>query len=263
MDPLITLTTDFGTSGGYVAAMKGVILSICPNARLVDISHHVAAFDVMEAAFVLGQAVRYYPPGTIHLVVVDPGVGSHRRPVALRAGGHLIVGPDNGIFSLLLKDQTPESIVVLDNTEMYRTPRPSKTFHGRDIFAPAAARLASGTPLVQLGAPVESLSLLNWALPIDDNQGIRGWIVHVDHFGNCITNIPLDVFVSRIGDRKCKCYVGNTIIKQLSATYSDVDTGEPLMLFGSENFLEIAVNQGNAAELLHILRGTPVSLVFS
>jgi len=243
--------------------MKGILLSICSDARLVDLTHNIAAFDVMEAAFVLRQAIPYYPPGTVHLVVVDPGVGSKRHPVALLAQEHYLVGPDNGIFSLLLKDQVPERIVVLDRPEHYRVRTPSMTFHGRDIFAPVAALLASGHSLDSLGRPVESLRPLHWALPIDDDQGIRGWIVHVDRFGNCITNIPRDLFASRRGGRSCKCYVGNTIIKELSKTYSDVDAGEPLMLFSSDDNLEVAVNHDNAAALLHIQRGTPVNVVFT
>ncbi len=262
MRPIITLTTDFGSSDGYVAAMKGTILRICPTARLVDITHHITAYDVMEAAFVLRQATPHYPAGTIHLVVVDPGVGSQRRPVALRYGSHYLVGPDNGLFTLLLDNADPEELVVLNRPRTYCSAQLSTTFHGRDIFAPVAALLASGQPFDTLGSRADTLRPLRWALPIDDDQGIRGWIVHVDRFGNCITNIPHDLFVRRRGSRGVKCYVGNTIIKGVSRTYCDVEPGEPLLVFGSGNHLEVSVNRGNAAELLHIRRGTPVSVVF-
>ena len=263
MRPIITLTTDFGTADGYVASMKGLILSIEPEARLVDITHDITPFDVMEAAFVLRRTIFYFPAGAVHLVVVDPGVGSRRRPVALRYRGHQLVGPDNGIFSLLIGDDAPEDVVVLDRLELHRAEMPSATFHGRDIFAPAAALLASGRELGNLGSPIERLRPLHWALPIGDNQGIRGWIVHVDRFGNCITNIPRSLFARRRGRRGLKCYVGNAIIGGLSRTYSDAETGEPVLLFGSDDNLEVAVNQGNAAELLYIRRGTPVNIVFT
>ena len=192
--PLVTLTTDFGLRDAYVAAMKGVILSICPEARLVDVSHEVAPQDVMEAAFVLRQAVPYFPPEAVHLVVVDPGVGTARRPVALRHGGHRFVGPDNGLFALLLDGAAPETLVGLDRPAFWRTEAPSTTFHGRDVFAPVAAHLAAGRRLAEVGTPAAALESLHWALPIADAQGLRGWVVHVDHFGNGITNIPRDLF---------------------------------------------------------------------
>lgn len=238
------------------------MLAINPEIRLLDVSHGITPFDVMDAAFVLRQAFPHYPEGSIHLVVVDPGVGTVRRGVALSHGGHFFVGPDNGVFALLLGDAEPDEIVVLDRKASYRTPSPSSTFHGRDIFAPVAARLASGSSLRDIGTPVEALQRLHWALPIDDSQGIRGWIVHIDHFGNCTTNIPRELFYDRQRGRIVKCYVGNSILDGVHATYGAVDVGEPLLLFGSEDFLEIAVNTGNAADLLQIRRGTPVNIVF-
>ena len=262
MPRLITLTTDFGHRDGYVAAMKGTILTINPDVQLVDISHEITPYDVMEAAFVMRQAVPYFPAETIHLVVVDPGVGTERRLVALRHHDQYFVGPDNGLFPLLLKDQHPEALVVLDRPAFWRVPTPSKTFHGRDVFAPAAAHLSAGRALHEIGTPVEALQPLHWALPIDDDQGIRGWIVHIDHFGNCVTNIPQGLFHDRRDERSLKCYVGNAILDEVHPTYGEVESGEPLLLFGSDNFLEIAVNAGNASDLLDIRRGTPVNVVF-
>lgn len=263
MPRLITLTSDFGVRDAYVAAMKGTILTINPAVQLIDIAHEITPHDVMEAAFVMSQAVPFFPEETIHLVVVDPGVGTERRLVAMRHGGHYFVGPDNGLFALLLEDQRPDELVVLDRPAFWRVPEPSKTFHGRDVFAPVAAHLSAGRTLWEVGTPLSALQPLHWALPIDDSQGIRGWIVHIDHFGNCITNIPQVLFHKRRAGRALKCYVGNAILDEVHATYGVVDSGEPLLLFGSNNFLEIAVNAGNAADLLDIRRGTPVNVVFS
>jgi len=260
--PAITLTTDFGTRDGYLAAMKGVILSACPNARLIDITHDIPPFDVMEAAFVLRQAAPHYPPHTIHLVVVDPGVGSERLGVALQHNSHRYVGPDNGLFALVLESAEPDELVRLDAARIGVSKPPSRTFHGRDIFGPAAARLACGAALSDLGPAIPALQSLHWAIPIDDTHGIRGWVVHVDHFGNCITNISRDLFQRRAAGRQVKCYVGSTILSGLQGTYADRAAGEPVLLFGSSEVLEVAVNQGNAANLLHIRRGMPVNIVF-
>lgn len=262
MSTILTLTTDFGLRDAYVAAMKGTILSIHPASRLVDITHDISPQDVMEAAFVLRQAVPYFPAGTIHLVVVDPGVGTERRAVALRSGGHTFVGPDNGLFPLLLDGTVPDALVVLDRPEHWRTNDPRTTFHGRDVFAPVAAHLAAGRTLHEVGTPTTTLTPLHWALPIDDTQGIRGWVVHVDHFGNCITNIPQALFERQRQRRALKCFVGNAILATVHPTYADAEVGEPLLLFGSSDFLEIAVNTGNASDLLDIRKGTPVNIVF-
>lgn len=261
--PVVTLTTDFGTSDGYLAAMKGVMLQQCPHARLIDITHDIPPYDMMEAAFVLRQAAVYYPPGTVHLVVVDPGVGSNRRGVALRHENYCYVGPDNGLFALVLETTDPDELVVLDSAAVDLGTTPSRTFHGRDIFGPTAARLACGITLSNLGVAAQSLCPLHWAIPIDDTHGIRGWVVHVDHFGNCITNISRSIFERRVANRQTKCYVGNTILNGLKGTYADVANGEPVLLFGSGDFLEVAINRGNAASLLHIRRGMPVNIVFT
>ncbi|MCY4159351.1 MAG: SAM-dependent chlorinase/fluorinase [Bacteroidetes bacterium] len=257
---IITLTSDFGNREGYVGAMKGIMLAINPSLTFIDISHEVHAYDVMAAAFILQQSLKYFPPNTIHLVVVDPGVGTDRQAVALRHKDHYFVGPDNGLFTLLLETEIPEEIVALKTCKDCTL---SDTFHGRDIFAPAAAKLASGVPLEELGAPIKRLMPLHWALPIDDNEGIRGWVVYIDHFGNCITNISRELFEKRSGGRKTTGYAGSGIIRGFHRTYSDVPIGETLMLFGSSNLLEVATNQGDAATLLHIQRGTPVNIVFS
>jgi S-adenosylmethionine hydrolase len=269
--PIITITTDFGTEDAYVPSMKGTMLSICPEARLVDVTHEVSPQDVMEAAFVLRSTRGHFPGETIHLVVVDPGVGTDRRAVALRAEGQWFVGPDNGVFPLVLDQAAPDAMAELDDPTFWRDDSPSATFHGRDIFAPAAAHLAAGHSVEDLGSSIDTLEPLQWARPSTAPQTVQGWVVHVDHFGNCITNIrrstladaaelddpnlPLDAFPS------LKAYVGNTVLRELHPTYGAVPKGDPLLLFGSTDHLEIAANGGNAAELLGIRKGDSVKFV--
>jgi S-adenosyl-L-methionine hydrolase (adenosine-forming) len=258
---IVTLLTDFGTRDAYVGAMKGVLLSHQPDRVLVDITHDITPQDIMEAAFVLRESAPYFPAGTVHLVVVDPGVGTERRPIAMRHNGQIFIGPDNGLFSLYLGDRNPDEVVGLDIEKLARRP-PSRTFHGRDIFAPAAAELAKGMPLHLLGRPIEEMTRLHWALPIGDEQGVRGWVIHIDRFGNCITNITERELGGDTSKRRFKGYAGGAIFSDLSQTYADVDPGEPLMLIGSGGFLEIAINGGNAAELLSIRKSTAVNVVY-
>ena len=259
---LLTLTTDFGLDDAYVAAMKGVALSIDAGLRLVDLSHGIGPQDVMGAAFVLREAAPFFPPGTVHLAVVDPGVGTERRALALRIGEQFFVGPDNGLFSLLLDGVQPDAIVVLDRPAFWRTPTPSATFHGRDIFAPAAAHLAAGRALAEIGSPTDEIKRLHWVQPLADDQGIRGWVVHVDRFGNAITNIPAALLAEHRGERSVKCYVGSTILAGVHRTYADVEAGEPVVLAGSSGLLEVGVRGGNAAQLLSIPNGGAVNVVF-
>jgi S-adenosylmethionine hydrolase len=276
--PAVTLTTDFGLRDSYVAAMKGGMLSVEPRLRLIDVSHEVAPHDVMEAAFLLRQVVPFYPPGTIHLAVVDPTVGTDRRAVAARfqvhGRPHYFVGPDNGLLALLVEgmagDAAPaaggvrgiEAVVELDRPEFWRLARPSRTFHARDVFGPVAAHLAAGRALEDLGTPVEELRHLLWAIPIADDEGVRGWVVHIDRFGNCVTNIPGELIEGDPRAVTAKCYVGGTVLRGIHRTYADVASGEPLMLVGSADFLEVGVNGGNAASLLTIRKGSPVDLVY-
>lgn len=265
MGRILTLTTDFGTKDAYVAAMKGTVLQTASNATLVDISHEVTAQGIMEAAFILSNAVPYFPPGTVHLVVVDPGVGTERRPIAVQIGDQQFVGADNGLLTLLMNENQPVKAVTLDNEALWRTPTPSATFHGRDIFAPAAAHLAAGTSLSELGSPLapEDLETLRWAHPTTDPEGIRGWVVHIDHFGNCITNISRNLFETERKERCPKLYVGSAVIDGVQSTYGTVAKEDPLALFGSSGYLEIAINSGNAAELLSIKKGDPINIIFT
>jgi S-adenosylmethionine hydrolase len=250
-----------------VAALKGAMLRRAPAVRHVDVTHHVAPQDVMEAAFVLRQAAPLFPADTVHLVVVDPGVGTERLPIAaakqLDGERHYFVGPDNGILSLLLSGEEPIEAVVLDRPAAWRVPRPSDTFHGRDVFGPVAAALASGTPLSALGSPLAHTQRLLWPLPRIDEQGIDGMVIHVDAYGNCLTNIPREAFGGPGEGRAVKCYVGPNVLRGIRRTYGSVPPGEPLVLFASNDHLEIAVNSGNASTMLSIARGDSVSLVFS
>lgn len=267
---IVTLTTDFGLSDGYVAAMKGVILSLAPEVRCVDVSHEVPAQDVMAGAFILNQVRGHFPGGTVHLAVVDPGVGTGRHPIAARLArprgrerdAQFFVGPDNGLLALLLGDASPESIVRLTAPHAWRTPTPSHTFHGRDIFAPAAARLARGEALESLGTPTTEMERLHWPLPRADEEGVEGYVVHVDHFGNCITNITEELLQAHRRGRGVKCFLGSTIVRGLRPTYGAAQPGEPAALFGSTGRLEIGINGGHAARLLSVERGAAVTLVF-
>lgn len=262
MNRLITLTSDFGLHDAYVPIMKGVILRIAPNVQLMDITHSISPQDIMEAAFVLKNALPYFPDNTIHLAVVDPGVGTARKAVALRKGLQWFVGPDNGLFSLVLNGEPPDEAVELDNSAYWLQDPPSHTFHGRDIFAPVAAHIAQGKRLDAIGTPIRNLSPLHWALPIADREGVKGWVVNVDRFGNCVTNITRTLIYQHRNGRSIKCYVGSSILDRIETTYGKTQSGEPLMLFDSNDLLEIAVNTGNASRLLNIRKGSPVSLVF-
>ena len=269
--PVITITTDFGTEDGYVPAMKGTMLDICPEARFVDITHEISPQDVMEAAFVLRTAYPYFPDDAVHLVVVDPGVGTDRRAVALRANDQWFVGPDNGVFPLVLNQAPFEAAVELNDPAFWRSDVPSTTFHGRDIFAPAAAHLAAGRSVNEIGTPLDTLEPLRWAAPSADAQTVQGWVMHIDHFGNCITNIRRSALAEAAGLNAAapleaipplKVYTGNTVLHELQPTYGAVPEGDPLLLFGSTDHLEVAANGGNAAELLDIRKGDSVRLLF-
>lgn len=263
---LITLTTDFGTSDGYVGAMKGAIYSVAPTATVVDISHDVPPQDVTAAAFVLAQAAPYFPAETVHVAVVDPGVGTARRALAARIalGGRpcTFVGPDNGLLPLVLDGAAPEAAVVLDRPEAWRTPHPSATFHGRDVFGPVAAHLAAGMALGAVGSPAGDLVPLHWPLPHADRDGLRGMVLAVDRYGNCLTNLTREAIERWGGGRAATVYAGGAIVRRLAPTYGAVPAGEVVALFSSDDRLEIAVVGGHASDLLSLSRGDTVTLVF-
>lgn len=252
---VITLTTDFGLSDGYVGIMKGVILGIASDVRLVDISHEITPQDVRQGSFVLSNAVPYFPAGTIHLAVVDPGVGSERRPLLVTTPRASFVGPDNGLFTFAL-EQPGAQAWVLDRPQ-YWLPAISRTFHGRDIFAPVAAHLARGVPPEELGSPVSDAVRLEPLLPERLGNGhIVGHVVYVDRFGNLITNVP----ASWLTDGDWACEIASRRIPRLSETYSAALPGELLALIGSSGMLEVAVRNGSAARLLETGAGQTIHL---
>jgi hypothetical protein len=264
---LITLTTDFGLADGYVGIMKGVIQGICPGAVVVDLSHDIPPQDVRGAAFLLHTAHPYFPPGTVHVAVVDPGVGTERRAIALRTRRAFFVAPDNGLLSFIVANEPVEEIVHLNNPD-YWLPRVSDTFHGRDIFAPVGAHLARGVPLRMLGEPIADMGeLVTFPLPRPRRRPdgtIVVQVLHVDRFGNLATNLPLErreeggeVWLEAYLPEmerpvvfrpwELMVYVGGQEIRDLRRAYAEGRPGEPIALIGSAGYLEIAVTGGNAA----------------
>lgn len=241
--PLVTLLSDFGDHDVYVAVMKGVIAQINPKLQIVDVMHHVPAQNIAVGRFCLMNACSYFPPGTVHLAVVDPGVGSQRKAIAVQFAGGFLVGPDNGLFSGVLAQNPAIAAVELTNPQYWRTPQPSNTFHGRDIFAPVAAHLASGVALQQLGEAIDpgNLVKLNVNQCNETTTGVVGCIQYIDHFGNLVTNIP----ESYVHGQKW-CVQVNGVIIPGCQTYSDVAVGEATALVGSHSWVEIAINGGNA-----------------
>lgn len=265
MQPVITLTTDFGLRDSYVGVMKGVMLGICPTARFVDITHEIAPQDVTAASFVVRAAMPYFPPGTIHLVVVDPGVGTQRHPVALATPEARYVGPDNGVFGLVWRQaqarwQTSElRAVILQEARFWRQ-QVSATFHGRDIFAPVAAHLAAGVALDTLGPRLEKPVMLTMQEPTWHTlQHLGGQIIYIDHFGNAISNITA-AHLGRIGPLPALQVSIGSLRLPLQHTYSSVGAGEALALIGSDGYLEIAVREGSASAVLGIETGTAIAV---
>jgi S-adenosylmethionine hydrolase len=257
--PLITLLTDFGTRDVYVASLKGVILGLNPEVNLVDLSHEVPPQDIWAGAFMLAAAAASFPPGTIHLAVVDPGVGSRRRALAARCRGHYWVGPDNGLFHLIFRHAPDLAVVSLENPAYFR-PWVSATFHGRDIFAPVAAHLSLGVGLDDLGPRVTDPVSLTMSEAEFGPEAIRGEIVYVDRFGNLVSNLPAEELTCRLAGRGWRLQAGPLTLRTLARTYADVAPGEFLALAGSHGFLEIACAMGNAAARLQAGVGLAVEI---
>ncbi len=254
--PVIALLTDFGTRDHYAGTMKGVILAIAPAATLVDISHDIAPQDVLAGAFQLAASYRYFPAGTIFLGVVDPGVGTARRAIAAEAGRYRFVAPDNGLLTLVFRQAPPARVVELRAAD-YALETVSATFEGRDRFAPAAAWLATGIDLGALGPAVDGWQRLDVPEPVMDGASIRGVVLAVDRFGNLVTNIPRD-WVERLG--AVRCTVADRAVAALVTTYGAMPAGTACALFGSSNYLEIAISGGSAAEQLRLTRGAAVEV---
>ncbi|HWI58034.1 MAG TPA: SAM-dependent chlorinase/fluorinase [Bacillota bacterium] len=255
---LITLTTDFGTRDWFVGTMKGVILGLNGRARLVDITHELPAGDLRAGAFALAASYRYFPKGTIHVVVVDPGVGSQRKAIAVQTAAYSFVGPDNGVLSWALRTEAIQAIHSLENPKYFRHPV-SRTFHGRDIFAPVAAHLSRGVSLLELGPAQADLVRLNWPQPVIAGQSVQGEVVYIDRFGNAITNIE----EATLGDLKAQAwqvFLGRKRLCALAACYQAVPSGHPVAVAGSSRFLEIAINSGTAAQDLGLRIGQKVTV---
>lgn len=254
--PIITLTTDFGLKDHYVGVMKGVILGVAPAATVVDITHGIEPQNLHQAAVVLANAATYFPAGTIHVVVVDPGVGTDRRVLLAEAGGHLILMPDNGVLTRLAAVSPPERVTAVMAARFFR-PRVSATFHGRDIFAPVAAHLANGLSPGELGPTVDDWVRLEWPEPCGEAGRIEGLVLYADRFGNLITTIDAET-AAALGDGARATVAGRTC--SLVRTYADAPPGEVVALVGSSDLVEISVVQGSALDALAAGPGTPVTL---
>lgn len=259
MKSVITLLTDFGTADYFVAAVKGVILTINPDVSVVDITHEVPAQDIEAGAFTLLTCYRDFPSETIHVAVVDPGVGSARRGIVIHAGSHYFIGPDNGLFSYICDRESAYEVFELTEEKYFR-PNPSSSFHGRDVFAPVAAALSTGVKPNKFGPQIKDEVRLAPLAPVRDEDGsLRGRIIHIDHFGNCITNLTR----ADIPDSdQVKLLVGRKVIRQFRRFFADeAGTKDKLFaIWGSAGFLELSINGASAALLLRAKRGDPVVL---
>jgi S-adenosylmethionine hydrolase len=255
--PLVALLSDFGTRDHYAGAMKGVVLSICPEAQLVDISHDIPAHDVLTASLELAASFKYFPTGSIFLVVVDPGVGSARRGIAADTGDHRFVAPDNGVLTAVLKE-TPARRIVELTERRYARPTVSRTFEGRDRFAPAAGWLAKGVDLSALGRSAGTIQQIAIPVPEVRDDVLAGEVLRVDRFGNLVTNIDRKLFDKFAHADGIEISAAAHRIGRVVATYAEAAPNEVCALFGSTDHLEIAVNAGNAGDVLNLTRGAPV-----
>ena len=253
---VITLCTDFGLSDSYAAAMKGVILGINPRATIVDVTHAIPQHDIAAAAFVLNGYYRYFPKGTVHVVVVDPGVGGQRYDMVVKTKDHLFVGPDNGVFSFVLMHEP----AVCHELKIRRTA--SATFHGRDVFAPAAARLSLKWEKSILGGIIRRPRVLDLPKPIVSSRGVTGQVVHIDHFGNLITNITGHLLGTIAKNKTLEIFIKGATLHGMHDTYEQCRTAAPCALIDSFGLLEIAVNTGSASKELGARRGDAVKILW-
>jgi len=261
-NPVITLLTDFGTKDHYVASMKGVILKINPRCHLIDITHEVSPHAIREGAFILANAYSYFPKGTIHLAIVDPGVGGTRKPLLLVTRSHCFVGPDNGLFTIVARKERVERILALDE-QKYHLSKVSPTFHGRDIFAPVAAHLSLGVNPSAFGHKVESLSGLKFEGPFIKEGRLLGEILHIDAFGNLVSNIDEERLFRFARGRSFVIRAGGKTIRGFKRGYWEGKKGELIALLGSGGFLEISAREGKAQRVLKAKRGDPIQIIIS
>ena len=265
---VISILSDFGTDDEYVGVMKGVMLSICPSVSIVDITHQVAPQDIRQAAYLIPSYYHFFPKGTVHIVVVDPGVGSQRDILAVSHREHFFIAPDNGVLTLLLNPEKSDKIMRVDNSDYFLEPL-SATFHGRDIFAAVGAHLSCGTKLDALGTRTDHKDIVrieDLNCRISQAGELIGKIVSIDRFGNLTTNIDtisLAEFCRTSALKHLQVHIGSRVISGLSSTYSDAAPAAPLSLIGSRNYLEIAINCGNARENFKAKKGDPVRLTLT
>lgn len=252
----ITLTTDFGTKDWFVGTMKGVLLGINPRAVIADITHEIPPGDLRSGAFSLMASTRYFPKGTVHVAVVDPGVGGQRQAIAVQTANYIFVGPDNGVLSWALTREEIKGIRLLEHSK-YFLKTISRTFHGRDIFAPVAAHLSGGLPLAKLGRELKDFVRLPWPVPVARRSKLHGEIIHIDRFGNAITNIGIEQ-VTREYKGTCEVMGRRKVRCALAPFYSAVPVNSPVAVMGSNGFLEIAVNGGSAAQRFGLNAGDVV-----
>ena len=258
--PIITLLTDFGIKDPYVASMKGVILNINPRCTLIDITHNVNPHDIQEGAFLLAKTYSYFPKGTIHLSVVDPGVGGARKPILLETENYFFVGPDNGLFTLVAEKEKVKQTVVLTEKKYFLS-KVSITFHGRDVFAPVAAYLSLGTKPNVFGYEINSLKKLPFGKPAIKGGKLLGEILHIDAFGNLVTNIDVETLLRFTKNRSFVIRTKGEIIQGLKKGYWEGKKGEPIALLESNGFLEIAMNKKNAQKALEGKKGDPITII--
>lgn len=257
---MITLTTDFGLKDPYIAEIKGVIYSLNPKANIVDLSHLIDKYNVRMAAFILASAAPYFPKDTIHLAIVDPGVGTARRAIAVQTKHAFFIGPDNGILILASQVQGIQYICEINNPQ-YMLSKVSSTFHGRDLFAPAAAYLDKGVNLKEFGAEITDPITPKYALVERKNGSLFGEVLHVDGFGNVITNIN-ETEISQAKHVKVNLHHFSLQLV-LAGTYSEAKSQEPLALIGSHSFLELSINQGSFSEKYHVTPGDRLELIIT
>lgn len=245
----ITLLTDFGTKDPYVAMMKGVIYRINPEVLIIDITHHIPPGAVLAGAFLLRESFSYFPKGTVHVAVVDPGVGTERKAIVIETRDYYFVGPDNGILWPSVEAQGPFQAYALEKKEFF-LPKLSSTFHGRDIFAPVAAHLSKGVPLHEIGVPIVEPLRSNIPNPKREQDNLEGEVIWVDRFGNLITNIRVDHLGSAFDKRNLTVEIGGVRIAGLKNTFGDVEKGQFLAYIGSLGYMEIGINSGSAQEAL-------------
>jgi hypothetical protein len=258
---IITLTTDYGTNDHLVGTLKGVILKINPEVTLVDITHNVTPFDLLDGALAIGAAYSYFPPKTIHIVVVDPGVGTERRPLLVSANNQYFVAPDNGVLSVIYEQEQANMVVRHANAEHYYLQPVSKTFHGRDIFAPVAAWLSKGWQTPSMGDEIQDFKRFALPRPKESEGTVKGVVMRADAFGNLITNFKQeDLPEAAVGTGAINLQAGNQAVTRFVETFAQGNNSEPFAYLGSSGYLEIGVNKGNASRALGLGRGTPVIL---